>query len=62
MGAFGCLVCDVWKGNGLQPKWRCRVLEGGQGREWFKGMMDRRVWGKGGNRVRVPAFWIKIGH
>ena len=56
MGTFGSLGCDIWKGNRLQPKWSCRVLEGGQGREGFKRMTRGRIWGKLEDGVRVPAF------
>ena len=62
MGAFGSLVCEVWKGSGLEPHRRQGMLEGGQGREWFKGTMKGRVRGKRRNKIRVPAFWIKVGH
>ena len=62
MGTFGSLMCDIWKGNGLKPNRRKGMMEGGQGRVWFKRVMKGRVWGKRRNKVRVPAFWIKVGH
>ena len=61
MGALGSLVCNVWKGNGLKPGRGQGIVEGGQDREWFR-LMKGRVWGNWRNRVRVPAFWIKVGH
>ena len=62
VGAFGSLVCEAWKGSGLEPHRRQGMLEGGQGREWFKGTMKGRVRGEGRNKIRVPAFGIKVGH
>ena len=62
MGAFGSLVCKAWKRSGLKPHRRQGMMEGGQGRVWFKRTMKGRVWGKGRDKVRVPAFWKKVGH
>ena len=55
VGAFSSLVCDIWKGR-LEPNRRQWVLEWGKDRERFKGTMKGRVWGKGRNKIRVPAF------
>ena len=54
MGAFGSLVCEVWKGSGLEPHRGQRMVEGGQERKWFR-MMKGGIGGEG-NRVRVPVF------
>ena len=54
VGAFGSLVCETWKGGGLEPHRRQRMMEGGQGREWFMTMKGRIR--SEGNRVRVPVF------
>ena len=53
-GPFGSLVCDVWKGGGLEPDRRQWVVKGRQERKWFR-TTKGRVWGEG-NRVRVPVF------
>ena len=62
MGTFGSLVCDIWEGDGLEPNRRQGVVDWGQDRVWFKRMVKGRVWSEWGNKVRVPAFWIKVGH
>ena len=36
--------------------------EGGQDRIWFKRTMKGGIRSEGGNKVRVPAFWKKVGH
>ena len=56
VGAFGSLVCKAWKGSGLEPHRRQRVMEGGQGREWFKKATKGRVRGERRNKIRIPAF------
>ena len=54
VGAFGGLVYETWKGGGLEPHRRQWMMEGGQGREWFRTTKG----GIGGERngVRVPVF------
>ena len=55
MGAFGSLVCEAWKGSGLEPHRRQGMMEGGQDRIWFNRTMKGGIWGKR-NRIRVPVF------
>ena len=55
VGAFGSLVCEFWKGSGLEPHGRQGMMEGGQERGWFKRAAKGRVWGER-NRIRVPVF------
>ena len=54
MGTFGSLVCNVWKGSGLEPDRGQGMVEGGQEGKWFRAT-NRRIWSEG-NRVRVPVF------
>ena len=54
VGAFSSLVCESWKGSGLEPHRRQWMLEGRQEREWFR-TMNGGI-GSEGNRVRVPVF------
>ena len=54
MGAFGSLVCEVWKRGGLEPHRGQGMVEGRQEREWFR--MTNGGIGSERNRVRVPVF------
>ena len=62
VGAFSSLVCKSWKGSGLEPHRRQWMMEGGQDRVWFKRTTKGGIRSEGGNKVRVPAFWKKVGH
>ena len=35
---------------------------GGTGQVWFTRTTKGRVGSEGGSKVRVPAFWKKVGH